>query len=163
LQIDTGISDIVEYTETYEVSALAKLIVKWKIPDQEDVVGEESIRHFYLLANRTITEDGENENRAKGMIKSLYVETETEAEMLQQVYNEFSSNSYNHKVSFNIIKTSKCYPEEEFYIGRKCMIKTQAGVKESMVTGITRKSGTTLLGITMGNLKVTLIEKLRRM
>lgn len=162
LPIDTGISDITMYNEVYEVSVLSKLVVCWKVPDKENVPGAETRREFFLLADRTITEKGTGENRAKGMVKSLYVEAETEEEMLQQVYNEFASNSYNHKITFSIIKGSKCYPESCFFIGKRCLIKTQSGVKESMVTGMGIDSGSGLLEVIMGNLKVTLIEKLRR-
>ena len=162
LPIDTGVSDITDYDETYEVSALAKLIVQWKVPDTEAADGPLTTRTFYLLADRTITEDGMDGNRAMGVIRSLYIETKEEAEMLQQVYNEFAGNTYNHKIAFSIRKGSQCYPEPEFPIGRKCLIKTCTGVKVSMVTGMTKKSTSELLRITMGNLKVTLIEKLRR-
>lgn len=162
LPIDTSISDITEYDETYEVSVLAKLIVRWKVPDTEEAEGPITTRIFYLLADRTITEDEGNENRAKGTVNSLYIEAQDEAEMLQQVHNEFAGNSYNHKISFSIRKGSMCYPETDFSLGRKCLIKTCAGIKASMVTGIVRKSASDLLQITMGNLKVTLIDKLRR-
>lgn len=162
LPIDTGISDISEYDETYEVAVLSKLIACWKIPDTEETEGAVTTRIFYLLADRTITEDETDNRRVKGIIKSLYIEAQEEAEMLQQVYNEFAGNTYNHKISFSIRKGSQCYPETEFSIGRKCLIKTCAGVKTSMVTGLAKKSLSDLLQVTMGNLKVTLIEKLRR-
>lgn len=162
LPIDTSISDITGYDETYEVAVMAKLIVRWKVPDTETVEGPIATRTFYLLSDRSITEDKTDSRRAKGVIKSLYIETQEEAEMLQQVHNEFASNSYNHKISFSIQKGSRCYPEMDFSLGRKCAIKTCAGVKASMVTGIAKKSASSLLQITMGNLKVTLIDKLRR-
>lgn len=162
LPIDTGISDITAYNEVYEITVLAKLIVRWKIPDREGTIGAETKRIFYLLDDRTITEDGTNKNRAKGVINSLYIETETEGEMFQQVYNEFASNTYNHKITFSIVRGSRCYPEHNFFVGRKCLIKTQSGVKKSMVTGMGIVSSSDILEIVMGNLKVTLIEKLRR-
>lgn len=162
LPIDTSISDITGYDETYEVSVLAKLIVRWKVPDTEQAEGPLTIRTFYLRSDRTIIEDGTDSSRAKGTIKSLYIEAQEEAEMLQKVYDEFASNSYNHKISFSIQKWSMCYPEMDFSLGRKCAIKTCTGVKASMVTGIAKKSASSLLQITMGNLKVTLIDKLRR-
>lgn len=162
LPIDTGISDITGYDETYEVSVLSKLIVHWKVPDTEGAEGAVTTKFFYLLEDRTITEDGTDNRRAKGIIKSLYIEAQEEAEMQQQVYNEFAGNTYNHKISFGIRKGSQCYPEADFSIGRKCLIKTCAGVKASMVTGIAKMSTSNLVQITMGNLKITLIDKLRR-
>lgn len=162
IPIDTGISDITEYIETYEVSVLSKLVVRWKVPDTDETEGPLTTRTFFLLADRSITEDSANADRAKGIIKSLYIEAQEEAEMLQQVHNEFAGNIYNHKISFSIRQGSQCYPEPDFSIGRKCLIKTCAGVKASMVTGITKTSTSNLVQITMGNLKITLIEKLRR-
>lgn len=166
IPIDIETSDIADYTETYEISVLAKLLVHWKIPDKEDSSGSKTIggsskRQFYLLADRTITENMADLDRAAGIVKSIYIETETEAEMLQQVYNEFSSNQYNHKISFNLNKGSRLYPVSRFYVGRKCTIKTKTGIRTSIVTktAITNTSGT--MQLTFGKLKVTLIEKLR--
>ena len=166
MNIATDVSDITDYNETYEVTVLSKLKVKWKIPDTEDeegntVIGPIHERNFFLLADRTISENKNDPNRAKGSIDSLYVETETEQEMLQAVYDAFASNSYNHKITFNIIP-SKLYPVEELYLGKQCKVRTKAGIRKSMITGLMRSSSSNLYQVVLGNLQVTLIEKLRR-
>ncbi len=160
--IDTGVSDITDYEEIYEVAVLAKLIVRWKVPDTQDSVGEQTMRTFYLREDQTITEEASDESRAKGSIRSLYVEAKTEEEMLQRVANEFAENTYNHKISFKLRRGSQCYPEEELYIGRTCRIKTGVGVRSSMVAEVKKDSDSDVVSVTMGRLKVTLIEKLRR-
>ena len=167
MNIATDVSDITDYNETYEVTVLSKLKVRWKIPDAEDevgnpIIGAVHIREFFLLADRTISEDKNSRDRAKGSIDSLYVETATEQEMLQAVYDAFSANSYNHKITFNIIP-SKLYPAEELYLGKQCKVRTKAGIRESMITGLTRSSSSNLYQVALGNLQVTLIEKLRRL
>lgn len=167
IPIDIETTEVSDYTETYSVSVLARLLVNWKIPDTEDesgstVVGALTSRKFFLLADRTITEDMEDENRAAGTSKSVYIETEKEEEMLQQVYNEFMSNQYSHKISFNLNRSSKLYPENRFYVGRNCTIKTKSGVRSSLVTKSEIKSTSAMLALTFGNLKITLIEKLRK-
>lgn len=167
MNIATDISDITDYNETYEVTVLAKLIARWKIPDTEDeegnlIIGSVYNREFFLLADRTISEDSNNPDRARGSIDSLYIETEAEEEMLQMVYDTFAANSYNHKITFNIVP-SKLYPFEELYLGKECKIRTNAGIKESMITGLIRSSSTNQYQVTLGNLNVTLIEKLRRL
>lgn len=167
IPIDIEVTDISDYTETYSVSVLAKLLVNWKVPDSQDeegnpVTGALTRRTFYLLADRTITENGESEERAAGTVKSMYIEAQTEEEMLQQVYNAFTGNQYSHKVSFNLIKSSRLYPAERFFVGRNCTIKTKSGVRTSIVTKSEVKSNSEMIGLTFGKLKVTLIEKLRR-
>ncbi len=166
IPIDIEVSDVTEYTETYEVSALAKLMVRWKIPDKEDtsgniISGAIEDRTYYLLADRTVTEDGTNENRAAGTVDSIYIEAETEEEMQQMVTNQFVSNEYNHKIAFDLNKISRLYPYKRFYVGRKCRIKTKTGIKTSMVTKCNESNNSGMIGLTFGNLKVTMIEKLR--
>lgn len=166
IPIDIEVTDVSDYSETYSVSVLAKLDVNWKIPDQEDIsgeviVGDSSRRQFFLLADRTITEDIADENRAAGIASSKYIEAETEEEMLQNVYNEFSSNQYSHKVSFYLKRDSNLYPEARFFVGRKCMIKTKSGVRTSIVTKSEIKESSALRRLTFGKLKITLIERLR--
>lgn len=167
IPIDIEVTDISDYTETYSVSVLAKLLVNWKVPDSQDeagnpVIGPLTRRIFYLLSDRTITEDRENEDRAAGTVKSMYIESQTEEEMLQQVYNAFMGNQYSHKVSFSLIKSSRLYPVERFFVGRTCTIKTKSGVRTSIVTKAEIRSNSSMIGLTFGKLKVTLIEKLRR-
>lgn len=167
IPIDAKTTDISDYTETYSVSVLARLLVKWKIPDKEDtdgsiIIGDLIHRNFYLRADRSTTEDINDENRAAGISKSIYVETEKEEEMLQTVRNEFASNQYSHKISFKLNRKSKLYPEHRFYVGRKCTIRTKSGVRSSIITKSEVKNTSAMITLTFGNLKITLLEKLRR-
>lgn len=154
-------SDVSEYRETYSVAALTRLRVCWKIPDGADSIGEETYKEYYLRADRTITTDKNDPMRASGIVKSVRIEAQKEEEMLQEVYNQFTSNQYSHKITFELVKSSRLYPSERFYVGRKCMIKTKTGVKTSIVTGCILKDTKNTISLTFGNLKVTLIEKLR--
>lgn len=159
LLIDIEVSDVSDYVENYDVSVLAKLIVKWKKTEDST---EELRKVFYLLSDRTVTGDVNNPNRVEGSVKSIQIVAEKEEEMRQQVFNEFSSNRYNHKITFNVVRNSKLYPEQEFYVGRTCTVKTKSGVRNSMITRIETSSNSVLLKITLGNMKVTLTDKLRR-
>lgn len=167
IPIDAEVSDISDYKETYEVSILARLWVNWKVPDIEDsngniTVGAVTRRKFYLLENRTISEDMSNVNRVVGIAKSVFIEADTEEEMLQKVRNEFTSNRYNHKITFNLYRNSKLYPAKRFYVGCKCLIKTKTGIRTTMITKLVKSSKTSMTNLTFGNLKITLIEKIRR-
>ena len=159
LMVDIEVSDVSDYVENYDISVLAKLNVKWKKAEEST---EEVRKSFYLLSDRTVSENVNDPNRVEGSVKSIQIVTEKEADMRQQVFNEFASNRYNHKITFNIVRNSKLYPEQEFYIGRDCTVKTKSGVRKSMITKIEISSSSALLKITLGNMKVTLTDKLRR-
>lgn len=155
--IDTDVSDINNVDETYSVDVLAKLNVKWLNTSTQVL----SYRTYYLLANRSISTNVSDPNRVDGTIKSIYVEAETEAEMYDEVLNEFQKNSYEHKITFYLRENSKLYLPDDYYVGRKCQIETKTGVKESLITAIERESSSGVRKITMGKLKVTLTSKLR--
>lgn len=169
LPIDITISDISDYDEIYNVDVLAKLNVKWKIPDEKDStgvithIGATTYRYFYLLNNRTISENGSDPRRVAGVQKSVYIETDKEAEMIQQAQNAFTSNTYEHKISFNIKKDSRTYTAAELYVGRECNIRTQTGVRASIITKAERSKESPTIALTFGGLKVDLTEKLRGM
>lgn len=159
IDVDTELSDIAGYTETYAVNALTKLLVEWHSGTEESPVITN--RTFYLLTNRTITENAADPNRAEGSTKSMVIESETENEMLQTVRNQFAGNSYTHKIVFDLFMDSKLYDYTDFYIGHNSNIKTKSGVKNSLVTAVSVNSNSRFARITFGKLKTTLIEKIR--
>lgn len=165
LKIDTKISDIINYTEIYDVSVLAKLRVVWKIPDIVDdgltTIGDTTILNYYLLNDRTITTNKNHPNRANGNADTIYIETETLEQAQQEAYNQFASNSYNHSVEADFYGNSNLFPRSELYVGHPCSIKTARGVQASIITYVGINSNSDLIHIKFGNLKVTLIEKLR--
>lgn len=155
--IDTDVSDISNTEETYSVDVLAKLKVAWMNTTTEAL----TYRTYYLLANRSISTNVSDPNRVDGTIKSMYVEADTEAEMYDEVLNEFQSNSYEHKITFYLRENSLLYLPDDYYVGRKCQVETKTGVKTSLITAIERESSSGVRKITMGKLKVTLTSKLR--
>ena len=157
--VDIEVSDVYNYKENYDISVLAKLNVKWKKTEESK---EGVYKVFFLLSDRTISEDITNAKRIEGSIRSISITAEKEEEMRQRVVNEFSSNRYNHKVTFNLIRNSQLYPEADFFVGRSCVVKTKSGVKQSMITKRELRNTSALLAITLGNLKVSLTEKIRR-
>lgn len=154
--IDTDVSDIYNVEETYSVDVLSKLKVKWTDPE-----GLPFYFTYYLLADRTITQNKNDPNRVDGTVKSISIQAETSAELNDAIANEFRKNSYEHKITFYLRENSKLYLPDDYYVGRKCQIETKTGVKESLITAIERESSSGVRKITMGKLKVTLTSKLR--
>lgn len=159
LKIDTSISDVINLAETYEVKALTKLTMIWKRTVNETTV--ETVRHFFLKTDRTITENMDDPDRAKGTTDAAVSTAENEEAMKQEAYDKFTANSYNHKITFDFISSSKLINAEEMYIGHKCLVKTKNGIKESVITGINRSNMDRSINITLGNMKIDLIEKLK--
>ena len=156
MQIDTTITDVVNPVETYKVNVLSKLSVIWFNPTTEKT----TTRYFYLHSDRSVSEV--NKDRIDGTISTIYIEAETEEEMIQEAKNEFKSNSYSHSIEVDILSSSKVYPENELYAGHEVMIKTAAaGIKESIISEISFTDKADVIHVKFGILKVTLTDKLK--
>lgn len=156
MQIDTTITDIVSCKETYKVKVLSKLSVSWL----NTVTQAKSLRYFYLHSDRSVSEV--DKDRVDGTISTLYIEAETEEEMIQEAKNEFKSNSYSHSVEAEILINSKLYPASELYVGHEVKIKTAAaGIKESIISEISFTDSAYAISVKFGILKVTLTDKLK--
>lgn len=155
MQIDTTITDVVSCKETYKIKVLSKLSVIWL----NTLTNEETKRDFYLHSDRSVSEI--NEDRVDGTISTIYIEAETEEEMIQEAKNEFKSNSYSHSIEAKILSTSKLYPANELYVGHEVMIKTAAGIKESIISEISFTDAAETIAVKFGILKVTLTDKLK--
>ena len=155
MQIDTTITDVVSCKETYKVKVLSKLSVAWLNTLTQAV----TMRNFYLHPDRSVSEV--NKNRVDGTISTIYIEAETEEEMIQEAKNEFKSNSYSHSIEAKILSTSKLYPANELYVGHEVMIKTAAGIKESIISEISFTDAAETIAVKFGILKVTLTDKLK--
>lgn len=149
--VDVLLTDISGYSEQYSVDALTKLNVQWN----------GTAYTFYLLANRTITTDGSDPNRATGQTRSMVIEADSYDEMYQAVVDEFSRNSYKHKINFALFMDSQLYDYRDLYIGRDTVIKTKTGIRSSLVTAQSITNNSRFAAVTFGKLKVTLIEKIR--
>lgn len=167
LPIDIKVSDITEYDESYEVDTMARVMVKWKIPDTINAdgtvnVGAVTYKNFYLRNNRTVTENINDPDRADGTSISIYVEAESQYDMRQQAMNEFAGNRYKHQVNFKLKRGSRLYNTADYYVGRQCRFKSKTGIQDTIITKIIDNSDTELLDVTFGKLAITLIQKLRR-
>lgn len=165
VQMDLTVSDVSELKETYDVTALAKLHVRWKIPDENQsgliIEGAVEDRTYYFKANRNITTNVNDPDRIGGIVKSVYIETDSEDDMEQQVINEFSGNQYKHSIEFHLNMNSVIYPVSEMFVGRSCIFKTQNGIEETMITAMAMGAEATAAELRFGNLKTTLTAKLR--
>lgn len=159
MKIDTEVSDIANYSEVYETNIIAKLTALWKQSEEEKT----TTKNFFLLTDRSISTDVLHPERAKGEIVTEYFEADTYEELYEEVVQRFRSNSYQHSVEADIRKESKLYPLWDLYVGKECVIKTRShGIKESMITRVSTSSKSQFVSVKFGNLKITLLEKLRK-
>ena len=156
MQIDTTLTDITSCVEEYKIKVLAKLSVLWL----NTTTQEKSMRYFYLHSDRTVSEV--DKDRFNGTISTLYIEAETEEEMIQQAKEEFKRNSYSHSIECEIIAHSKIYPINELYVGHEVMIKTAAaGITRSIISEISFTDAADVVAVKFGILKVKLTDKLK--
>ena len=160
INIDCSLADIVNYEETYEINALAKLVVRWCTSD-EDKVG--TVRKYFLRANRTVTDDINDTDRAAGRTETIYIQAENEEKMYEEVLNQFKSNSYNHSVECSVKSTSKLFPIDSLFVGAEVTLKTRShGIHKSIVNNIEMSNSSKFVKVKFGKLKITLIEKIRK-
>lgn len=152
LEIDANIEDVISFDENYAVDTIAKVTV----------LSKESGNKFdyFLLTDRTTTTDRNNLNRASGKIEMVACETDEEAE--STALNEFRSNRYNHNIELTLSKDSKVYNEKDFIVGRKLRIKTKDNkIYDTFISKVNKRSNSSIYTVTCGNMKVTLIDKLK--
>jgi len=125
--------------------------------------GEVRNKQYFLKDDLTITEDIDDPDRASGIIQSVYIAKDSATAMLQDVLNQFTKNKFEHKITFNLWNESKAYPVANYYVGRGASIKTKTGIKTSLITGMSWSSESNFTGFSFGNLKISLIDKIREM
>lgn len=146
--IDTTVPDISNYTEKFETSVIAKVIVKT----------DTDIQKWYLLSDRTTTQDKDNTDRASGEVETVYTSKSEDAK--QTALDKFKSNTYNHYISFDINRNSKLFDVSKLKIGTPINVRTNNNViLNTYISAITDK-GNNFVNITCGNMRVNFIDKL---
>ena len=152
LEVDATVSDIITYDEVYNVNVTAKVTVLSKATG--------NTFNYYLLTDRTTTTDINHPNRAKGGIDIVVCEVDSEA--IQAGLDAFRSNNYQHNIELTLTKESKFFNEQDFVIGRDLKIKTKDnGIYETFIRKINKKSDSNIYNVKCGNMRITLIEKLK--
>ena len=146
--IDTTVPDISNYTEKFETSVIAKVIVKTNT----------DVQKWYLLSDRTTTQDKDDINRASGEVETVYTSKSEDAK--QTALDKFKSNTYNHYISFDINRNSKLFDVSKLKIGTPINVRTNNNViLNTYISAITDK-GNNFINITCGNMRVNFIDKL---
>lgn len=139
--VDVNAHAISNYSEVFETNVVSKVIVLTK-------EGEYSL---YLLNDRTTTTDMNNPNRAEGIVKTIYTEKNEDAH--QKALDEFKANSYNHKISFNIL-------EKNFKIGTPISIKTKKSIIYDTYISAIKIKHSKFIEYTCGNIRTHFIDKI---
>lgn len=146
--IDTTISDISNYVEKFETKIIAKVVVKT----------DTDIQKWYLLSDRTTTQDKDDTNRASGEVETVYTSKSEDAK--QTALDKFKSNTYNHYISFDINRNSKLFDVSKLKIGTPINVRTNNNViLNTYISAITDK-GNNFINITCGNMRINFIDKL---
>ena len=135
-------------TEKFETSVIAKVIVKT----------DTDVQKWYLLSDRTTTQDKDDINRASGEVETVYTSKSEDAK--QTALDKFKSNTYNHYISFDINRNSKLFDVSKLKIGTPINVRTNNNViLNTYISAITDK-GNSFINITCGNMRINFIDKL---
>ena len=149
--IDTTIKDIIDYTEVFETEIVAKVIVKT----------DTDVQKWYLLSNRTTTQDMNNKNRAYGKVITQYTANSEDA--YQTAMDAFKSNTYSHLIEFNISVDSKLIDVKNLKIGTPLRVKTNNNIiLDTYISAIEKNARQKCRHFKSGNIRINFIEKLKQ-
>lgn len=146
--IDTTIADISNYVEKFETNIVAKVVVKT----------DTDIQKWYLLSDRTTTQNKDDKDRAIGEIETLYTQKSEDAK--QTALDKFKSNTYNHYISFKIYRYSKLFDVEKLKIGTPLSIRTNNNIILNTYISAIDDKGDNFINITCGNMRIKFIDKI---
>lgn len=146
--IDTTVPDISNYTEKFETSVIAKVIVKT----------DTDVQKWYLLSDRTTTQNKDDENRAIGDIETVYTAKSEDAR--QTALDKFKSNTYNHYISFKINRNSKLFDVNKMKVGTPLNVRTNNNIILDTYISAIKDDGSNFIEITCGNMRINFIDKL---
>ena len=146
--IDTTIADISNYVEKFETNIIAKVVVKTNT----------DIQKWYLLSDRTTTQNKDDKDRAIGEIETLYTQKSEDAK--QTALDKFKSNTYNHYISFKIYRYSKLFDVEKLKIGTPLSVRTNNNIILNTYISAIDDKGDNFINITCGNMRIKFIDKI---
>lgn len=146
--IDTTIPDISNYEEKFETSVTAKVIVKT----------DTDVQTWYLLSDRTTTQNKDNKNRAIGKVEVVYTSKSEDAR--QTALDKFKSNTYNHYISFKINRNSKLFNVDKMKVGTPLSVRTNNNIILDTYISAIKDDGSNFIQITCGNMRIEFIDKI---
>lgn len=147
--IDTTVSDISNYSEVFSLEYTAKVEVY--------ITSTKSRYYRYLLNDRTTTTNQNDPNRVFGKTEKITVEEEEDVE--QASLDVFKSNSYEHNITFEILKNSKLYDVAKINLGTPILIKTQNNIVQDTYISKIVDTNHNYLTLSCGNMRVDYIDK----
>lgn len=147
--IDATTSDISNYTEVFSLNYTAKV---------ECYINATKTKYYrYLLNDRTTTTNKDDPNRVSGKTQKITVENEEDAE--QASIDVFKGNSYEHNITFDILKKSKLYDVSKINLGTPILIKTQNNIIQDTYISKIVDTNNNYLTLSCGNMRIDYIDK----
>lgn len=149
--IDATVSDITNYTEVFETEVVGKVIIKT----------ETDVQKWYLLSDRTTTQNINDPNRAYGKVVTQYTQNSEDA--YQTAMNAFKSNTYSHLIEFTMNINSKLIDVKSLKVGTPVRIKTNNNIiLDTYISAITMNAREKFRGFKTGNIRIDFLEKLKK-
>lgn len=145
--VDTLAQNISSYTEVYETDVMAKVNVLYSKVNGEEQAGA---YRLYLKTDRTTTTDGNDPDRAKGNITTVYTENYEDAP--QTALDVMKANSYNHNITFNY--------DKYIGVGTPIAIKTKNSIIYDTYISSIKITPKKFYEYICGNIRINFIDKL---
>lgn len=140
--IDANAEDILDYTETFDIDVISRVIVYTQSGAYE----------LYLKSDRTTTTDSTDPEIVEGKTKVSYIDEWDSAK--DEALNIIRANEYNHNITFT---TNKYIP-----FGTQVAVKTQSGsIYYTFISSI-KITQNNFYEYQCGNIRVDFIGKLKR-
>lgn len=150
--IDTNVSDILNYVETFQTKIVSKVTVLCK---------DNTEHSYFLLNDRTTTENMNAENRAIGDTEVIYEEETEDAK--EAAMTVLRSNSYSHLIQFDINKNSTLYNVKDWRIGTLLKMKNKIGeIIDTYISAITIKKDNPIYSVKTGNIRINFLDKIKQ-
>ena len=160
LRLKDSAPDVISFTESRDVSMVTAITVKWKLTDESGQFGAITYPAFYLRSDGILTMDPADPERIDGEATTIYQQAASMEALKNLIQERFDQNRYEHKIELTILKRG-IYSMSQYRTGRRVQIWVGKNVYKSYISQITIDAVSPAFQIILGNLPVSLSDKIR--
>lgn len=147
--IDTTVADVLTLSETVISECVSKVMVKTSA----------GVTTYYLFEDGSYGTNPGAGARMPGKTDTVYCENAVDAE--RTVGDVFAKNKFSHLIEAEILSESRLYDTDNMRLYDRALVRTKAGVYDTYISFISRKSAAKTVLFKFGDAKLTLTDKLK--
>ena len=147
--IDATVADVLTLSETVISECVSKVMVKTSA----------GVTTYYLFEDGSYGTNPGAGTRMPGKTDTVYCENAVDAE--RTVGDVFAKNKFSHLIEAEILLESRLYDTVNMRLYDRALVRTKAGVYDTYISFISRKSAAKTVLFKFGDAKLTLTDKLK--